>query len=121
MNNVKIEIIGVKEAIKKIDMKNREIREKVSAAINREALKVEGEVKQSIAGRRSEPRSVDTGKFMQSVTTIPGILEASIETNVAYAKFLEYGTSKMMPRQHFRNTAARMREKVIAEIKESVR
>ena len=119
---IKVQVIGVKEAIARLDLKNKEIMENVSRAINRSALQVEAEVKQSIAGRRAELRSVDTGRFMQSVTAVQlNSLQASVETNVEYAKFLEYGTSKMNPRYHFRNSAARTREKVQSEIRQAVR
>ncbi len=119
---MKVEIIGVKEAVQKLDLKNKEILRKVSMAISDAALQVEAEVKQSIAGRRVEPRSVDTGRFMQSVSTVKkGEMASSVETNVEYAKFLEYGTSKLNPRYHFRNTAARNRLGVIERIKQAVR
>ena len=119
---IKVQIIGVKEAVQKLDLKNKEVLNKVSAAINTAALDVEGEVKQSIAGRRAEMRSVDTGRFMGSVTTTKrGELVSAVETNVEYAKFIEYGTSKLNPRYHFRNTAAREREKVINKVRQAVR
>lgn len=119
---IRVQVIGVKEAVQKLDMRKKEIVDSVAIAIRRSALMVEAEVKQSIAGRRTEPRSVDTGRFMQSVSTSHiGLLQSSVESNVEYAKFLEYGTSKIAPRYHFRNTAARSREKVISEIKNAVR
>ena len=119
---MRVQVIGVKEAVKMLDMKNKQVIEKVSAAISTSALDGEAEVKQSIAGSRAELRSVDTGRLMGSVSSVPiNPLQVSVETNVEYAKFIEYGTSKLNPRYHFRNTASREREKVINRIRQAVR
>ena len=70
------------------------------------ALFLQGEVKQSIAGHRAETKSVDTGRFLNSVKNVQNkLLTASIESNVLYAKHLEFGTSRMKPRRHFTNTS----------------
>lgn len=55
--------------------------------------------------------SVDTGRFLNSVGNPrrDGVFEitksqATIGTNVKYAKYLEFGTLKMKPRRHFQRT-----------------
>lgn len=82
-------------------------------AIIKAGFFIEGEVKQSIAGHRAEPKSVDTGRFLNSVKAVQNkILTATIETNVNYANILEYGGRGRAPRSHFRNTAKRNEKKV---------
>lgn len=80
---------------------------------------VQGEVKSSIAGQRGELTSVDTGRFLNSVDVQTKDKETiSVYSDIAYAKFLEYGTSKLEARNHFRNTAKRIKieiKKIIAE------
>ena len=91
-------------------------------AIKEAAFFIEGEVKQSIAGHRAETRSVDTGRFLSSVrANIKSAYEAEVLTEVEYAKYLEYGTSKVLPRPHFRNTAARNEKKVQGFIEAAVK
>ena len=83
---------------------------------------VQNEVKLSIAGQRSEPTSVDTGRFLNSVDVKQsGPQEVSIFTDIEYAKFLEYGTSKMQPRGHFTNTARRVNKEIKKIIKEEIK
>jgi len=64
------------------------------------------EVQQSIMGNRGEPKSVDTGNFANSIQ-VKNLDKNSVSvfSEVEYAPFLEYGTSRMQPRLHFQNTA----------------
>lgn len=119
---LKIEIKGIESAEQFLKDTNKEIFDKANQAVVKAGFFIEGEVKQSIAGQRAEPKSVDTGRFLNSVkTTQNAPLTASIETNIPYAKFLEYGTTKMEPRHHFTNTVQRneinVKEFVEKEIK----
>lgn len=83
---------------------------------------MEGQVKDSIAGRSAEPPSFDTGRFFRSVVgTTPARFTAKIESNVEYAKFLEFGTSRFVGRKHFRNSVFRNRIKIINFIKEAIK
>lgn len=82
-------------------------------AITEAGLFIKAEVVESIAGKRAEPRSVDTGRFKNSIaTTKPSPMTAKVETNVDYADILEYGSSTRQPRHHFTNTAKRSEAKV---------
>ena len=118
---VSIKVKGVGEVINNLKSTDKQIFNKADKAIFIAGLFVESEVKESIAGRRAEPRSVDTGRFLNSPTTRKiGKLKAEVSSNVEYAGDLEYGTSKMSPRSHFRNSAARSKRKVIQIIKEKL-
>jgi len=83
---------------------------------------LEGEVKSSIAGRRAEPASVDTGRFLGSINTAKkGSNSYSIQDGVEYGKFLEYGTSRVASRPHFRNSLNRSRAGIIKIVKDAIK
>ena len=91
-------------------------------AVIKAGFYVEGEVKKSVAGQRAEPRSVDTGRFLNSVKSVQNkILTATIESNVEYARILEYGGKGRRPRHHFTNTAKRSEKKVSAFINREIK
>ena len=123
--SVSIQIKGIPEVTKFLSDKDKKIIEVADATINKMGFYIQAEVQDSIAGNRAEPRSVDTGRFLNSVkTTHPQLLVSSIDTNVEYAKCLEYGTSRIAPRSHFRNTVDRnehiVKEQVDKAIKEII-
>jgi len=121
MNGVSIKIEGISNVQAFLKKASKEKLEAAQNAVKQAGLFMEGEVVESIAGHRAEPRSVDTGRFMNSISSIfPAPLTALIKTNVSYAKFLEYGTSKLLPRKHFRNSAERNRNKVKEFIKKKI-
>ena len=113
MPPISITVKGLKEVVAALKSKAGELQKKTDQALMKAGFFLEGEVKESIAGRRAEHSSVDTGRFLQSVSTIKKSKDSvMVETDVEYANFLEYGTSKFPARSHFRNSAARNREKV---------
>ena len=117
---VNVEIKGIAEALNAIRQKGKDIVNDKDAKTLQASNFLQQEVQESITGNRSETKSVDTGNFGNSITLIKlAPLKYSIETNVEYAKFLEYGTSKLIPRYHFRNSLSRNREKVISIIQKS--
>lgn len=116
-----IEIFGADELQEMLKTKSSEIKQKAEEAVIQGALFLNNEVKQSIAGKRAEPRSVDTGRFLNSVAVErKGILETSVYTDVEYAPELEYGTSTRRARRHFKNSAERNREKIVSFVKERI-
>jgi HK97 gp10 family phage protein len=119
---IKIEIKGIEETKEKLKDIAAEKLQKTEDAIKQAGFHIQSEVQASIAGQRAEPESVDTGRFLNSVkTTFPEKYSASVETNVEYAKFLEYGTSKMAPRHHFTNTVMREEDKVKNYIRDAIK
>ncbi len=105
----------------------KETRIRKNQALNKEIHKqgflLESEIKESIAGRKAEPRSHDTGRFMSSIgTDNKKKNQSKVFTNVKYAKYLEFGTSKgIKARRHFRNSKDRRRPKIIAGIKQALK
>lgn len=81
-------------------------------AVTRATFYVEAEVKESIAGRRAEHVSVDTGRFLNSVKSNVYQTEGEVYTNLEYAPFLEWGTSAIPERRHFRNSKNRSEKKI---------
>src|SRR3990167_8158702 len=112
-NIVNYEVLGIAEAIQKLASIGQQVKDGIDAGTLKASNGVQEEVKESIAGNRSEPKSVDTGNFLNSIQLIKiadGMYEVS--TRVEYAKILEYGGIGREPRSHFRNTQARMQENV---------
>jgi len=95
--------------------------EQLNKAVHKAGFVVEAEVKQSISGHRPEPKSVDTGAFINSISTDTSKpLISTIASHVPYDVFLEYGTSKREPRHHFRNSKSRTESKVKDMIKKAI-
>lgn len=110
---IKIDIQGIPEVKKFLKEKNIEALKKVDEGVDKGALFLLGEVKKSIAGQAAEKRSVDTGRFLNSVKKDKEKkLQAEVSSGVEYADHLEYGTSRLAPRRHFRNSADRSKPKI---------
>ena len=118
---VQVEIIGVAQALAFLRRKGKDIEDGSDLGVFRAANFLQGEIQESIIGNRPETRSVDTGRFANSIK-LDKIKNAEYQvfTKVPYAKFLEFGTSRMQPRQHFRNSASRNRKKIRNIIKEKL-
>lgn len=110
---IKVEVIGVNDVQALLKRKEKAIVTQTQKGLFKAAVFMQGEVKESIAGRRPEHVSVDTGRFLNSVDISVGKEDASIFSPLDYAQFLEYGTSKFKERRHFRNTKARNQTKAI--------
>jgi len=96
----------------------------INETIHKEGLKLIGEVVESIAGRKSEQRSVDTGQFMNSIgkdsiLDIPFV--SVIQSKLPYAEFLEDGTTKIIGRGHFKHSLDRRRQSINKALKKASR
>lgn len=81
---------------------------------------METEVKNSIAGRKAEPTSVDTGRFLNSITSSQKGLEVSIQDGVDYGKHLEYGTRRLGARRHFGNSLSRNKSRIVNYLQKKI-
>jgi hypothetical protein len=108
-NLVTFEIEGIGETIDKLQNYKTMIIDQTNVGIAQAANLISNEVKESISGNRGEPKSVDTGNFINSIQIIPlSNMEVEVVTYVEYAKFLEFGTAKeIAARLHFTNTLNR--------------
>jgi hypothetical protein len=89
---------------------------------------MQSEIKESILGNRAEPKSLDSGNLAKSISVDKEDTAKYIiyPANIKYsgsdtstqdtAKFMEYGTTKIRPRRHFRNSIARNKDKALKEI-----
>ena len=107
---IKIELKGMNQALDFVKKKSKEAEKLVNTGIKNATLHITNEVKESIAGNRPELRSVDTGRFLNSIT--PDVKNGVVSSSVPYSVFLEYGTVKFQGRKHFQNTANREKDKV---------
>lgn len=116
-----IRITGVKEVLRKLDGDKARLSKNMNDAIHQAGFFLQSEVKASIAGERAEPASVDTGHFLQSVETDNSEkFKSVVKSEVEYAQYLEYGTSKIAPRRHFRNSSDRNASKINSFVKDSL-
>lgn len=109
---VKIEIRGINQVNNYLKGKVTQIDKDADKGINKATLFMQGEVKESIAGRRNEPTSVDTGRFLNSVDITTSKDFGVVFSDVSYAKYLEHGTSRLRPRKHFSNSKDRNQNKI---------
>lgn len=73
------------------------------------------------ASAKGEPPATDTGTLWTSISVISRGLEADVFTNVNYAAFLEFGTSRMGKRPFLSPALRNKRKEVIKRIRDSIR
>ena len=107
-----INIEGLTEVKSFLKKKKKNVEKEIKNSMAKAAILVQGNVKKSIAGQEAEPKSVDTGRFLNSVEVDVGDDDATIFSNLSYAEVLEYGSSSRVARNHFNNSAARSEDGV---------
>lgn len=120
---IRLHIKGVPDALNYMLRKSQRALSLFNEGVYKAALHLSGEVKESIAGRRDETRSVDTGRFMSSVKAERINNGAAVSSDVEYAAHLEYGTyggKRIKPRRHFHNSLERERDKFPEIIRKEV-
>lgn len=118
---ITVKVEGIPELKRFLKTKDESILRQVKKGIVNASVFLQGEVKQSIAGRRAEHVSVDTGRFLNSVEFQASQSEGRVFSQLPYAKKLEFGTGfKNSPRKHFRNSASRSTQKIRQIIKNAV-
>ena len=118
---ISIKVQGLKEVDKLLKKSKKVTKKNSELGIAKAAIFVQGEVKMSIAGQRAEFKSVDTGRFLNSVDVRIGKSDAVVFSGLPYARKLEFGTNfKNSPRKHFRNTKSRSKGKIREIIQKQV-
>lgn len=122
---VTIEVLNANEVTKNLDKISKDLKDKVMVGLLESGLLLKEEIKESIEGRRAEPRSVDTGAFLDSIESEPIKDGVKISSDVEHSVFLEFGTSHINERRHFRNSMQRVspiiKEKVSGQIKQALK
>ena len=121
---INVRMLGINEVMLRLRKANQKITQGADFGVVRAGAYVEEEVKESISGRRAETKSVDTGRFANSIQfkktgEAQGVVAplkekypSSKSTTEDVALLMEKGTSKMLGRKHFSNTQARTKNKV---------
>ena len=121
---IKIEIKGLEELKARLKTYSEEQIKAADEAVTQATFFVEGEVKESIAGHRDLPVTVDSSNYINSVTgEKTGLLQGTVSNNVEYAGAIEeYGwPPSLPPRPHFGNTAIRTADKVREFIEKKIK
>ncbi len=119
---VNIKVTGIKRAKKLLISEDALIKGVlIPAGLRKAALLLQREVKLSIAGRRAEPTSVDTGRLLNSVDIKITAKDAEIFSEIPYAKFIEFGTTRVKARKHFNNSKDRNAQKIVNVLKSELR
>jgi len=118
---ISIDIKGLVGASNYLKGKKVGVGQKVKKGLLKSAIFLQGEVKLSIAGKKAEYQSVDTGRFLNSVDFKSSNDKASVFSGLPYAQKLEYGTNfKNSPRKHFRNSADRSKPRIKAILQKEI-
>jgi len=121
LNMLNVQVKGLRKAIRHLGKNRAKKLSALNQSIHNAGFLLEGEVKNSIAGRKAEPRSVDTGQFMNSVSTDNSKrFQSRVFTAVKHGRYLEYGTSRIKPRRHFQNSGYRLKPKIIKNIQSAL-
>lgn len=121
---VRVEILGVNETLRLLRSKGKDVEQGADTGVLLAANFIKEEVQESIIGNRAEPKSVDTGLFGDNIIA-DKIRKAEFKIFTRRVKYpgtntttqevatkLEFGTSTISPRMHFRNTEARNKKKI---------
>lgn len=126
-NVVSFEIRGINETLRLLRATGKKIESAADFGVIKAASFIEGEVKESVSGKRAEHKSVDTGDFIRDIQ-VKKIKKAEAKVhapNTPYANHVEFSDRiKGGPRLHFRNTEKRNKKNVKniidTEIKNSI-
>jgi HK97 gp10 family phage protein len=117
-----IKVKNIEEFKKVMQEKQDKLKEKIPESVKDATLVLHGEIKKSIAHGTNAPVAVDTGRFLNSIDfDSQGENESRVFTDIEYAKFIEFGTSKMQERPHFRNTLLVTEEAIKEVFKNSIK
>ena len=105
---ITIKVVGRDVVTDKLKTFPKQIKANVVETIREGTMLLKEEIQESIQGNRSEPRSVDTGAFLNSIQTniIPD--GGEVLSDVEHSIYLEFGTSKIDARGHFQNSFNRV-------------
>lgn len=121
MSNAKITITGTEKVNAFLNKKKREMLFNLAEGIQAGGKQMKSEIVDSIGGLKAEPRSVATGEFRSSVRERKtGPYENTTSSSVKQAKFMEHGTIHIPARRHFSNSSARLKNKIISDIKKKI-
>lgn len=121
MVKLKVEVKGMEKLKKYLNSKHKLLEKGITNSMKETGEELKTAVKESIEGKAAEPRSVDSGEFLNSVSVQSTNDSAVVSSDVPQSVFMEFGTSRgIEARSHFRNSLNRERRKIIDTIKDGV-
>ncbi|MEM3737551.1 MAG: HK97 gp10 family phage protein [Candidatus Bathyarchaeia archaeon] len=106
MSEFTIGVRGLEEALQRLEIKATRLRKELQALLHQSAERVVGNAK-ALA-------PVRTGHLMDSIRILgEGDLEVTVGSEVEYAGYVEYGTSRMPARPYLRSAIALERENLV--------
>ena len=114
---ISLQVKGIDKITAKLNEMSDTLITNTSIALQESGILLQEEIEASIDGQRSEHRSVDTGAFLKSINLDLAPNGIAVYSDLDYAKFLEYGTSKIEERRHFRNSLARIKPIITSKFK----
>ena len=115
-----ISVLGIGKAQRYISSALKEVKRKAEEGVNKATFYAEGEIKTSIAQGKNAPRAVDTGELLNSVKGESKGMKGQISSNAKHAPHVEFGTSRMQSRPHFRNTMTKEHDRISEFIQNKV-
>ena len=130
---VQIQVKGIKEALKSLKALEKDLQEPFREVIKGGAQLIRGEAIKSIqtgpkSGRTYEkynPRRThkasapgqapasDTGNLVSQIMSVADGKDTLVESRAEYSKFLEFGTSKMLPRPFLFPASEKSTKKIV--------
>lgn len=114
-------IAGIATSIAFFKGREEAIQKAVTKQLAVSVVELKEEVKSSIEGSRAESRSVDTGEFLNSVESKSDETTGIVSSDVPQALFMEFGTTKIPERRHFRNSLDRKKKKIEEDLDNAVK
>lgn len=97
---------------------SRQINRLAVDAINQDLRDISLELESEIKDRTP----VDTGRLRASMTAREtGLLKHEVATNIVYAPFIEFGTSRIAPRAMMRKGASEIERRGVSQFRRSAR
>lgn len=115
-----IDVLGTKSAALFLVTKGTKVISQAQAGIVQATFFIEGEIKKSIAHGTNAPIAFDTGLLSKSPASEIGTLSGKVSSNLEYADEVEYGTTRMSARPHFRNSLSKNKMKIIAFVQSKI-
>lgn len=116
----RINIFGIKPAVLFLALKKNQIDKNATKGLKKAALFLRSQISLSIARGTNAPVAFDTGDFSRLVTFSVGKDDAIVFSDRTYGGFVEFGTSRMGARPHFRNTANKEKQTIKNILKRTI-
>ncbi|MCW8965736.1 MAG: HK97 gp10 family phage protein [Candidatus Pacearchaeota archaeon] len=119
---IKIKVTGLNKLNKFLKDKQQNINQNIKQSLQESGEMLKEEIQASARGERAECKSYVAGKFHDSIKSVVEGNSVNVTSNVDYAGVLEFGsiTQNKPEKRHFRNSADRIKNKIVDKFKEAV-